>query len=40
MVKQKVISISQELQGADDDIIIGEFVEIPDIDPTPDLGLS
>ena len=40
MVKQKVISISQELQGADDDIIIGEFVEVPSIDDTPDLGLA
>ena len=39
MVKQKVISISQELQGADDDIIIGEFIEVPTIDDTPDLGL-
>ena len=39
MVKQKVISISQELQGADDDIIIGEFVEVPDIDDTLTLGL-
>jgi segregation and condensation protein A len=40
MVKQKVISISQELQGADDDIVVGEYVEVPAIDETPDLGLA
>ena len=34
MVKQKLISISQDMSSEDDDIIVGEFIEVPDIDDT------
>ncbi|MGA1249551.1 MAG: segregation and condensation protein A, partial [Candidatus Kapaibacteriota bacterium] len=40
MVKQKLISISQDNAGEEDDIIVGEFVEVPDIDDFPAPGIA
>jgi chromatin segregation and condensation protein Rec8/ScpA/Scc1 (kleisin family) len=40
MVKQKLISISQDNAGGEDDIIVGEFVEVPDIDDSPAPGIA
>jgi chromatin segregation and condensation protein Rec8/ScpA/Scc1 (kleisin family) len=40
MVKQKLISISQDNAGGEDDIVVGEFIEVPDIDDAPTTGIA
>ena len=40
MAKQKLISISQDTSIGEDDIFVGEFIEVPDIDDSPAPGIA